>query len=724
MLAPVFTLNLSQKILPHRVTIGKYDGVHPCITAATASDKIFVHSPHRNSLRKGGRWANAELTGDLSLLNINQSITCVAAGAMKTDSKCDILVVGTATNLLAYDVENNTDLFYKDVHDGANCVLIGHLGARDKPLAIVGGNCSLQGFDCEGNDAYWTVTGDNVSSITLCDFNHDSFNELIVGSEDFDIRVFRNDVIIAEMTETESVTGLCKVMGQHFGYALANGTVGVYKGLERSWRIKSKNQAICLNSFDIDGDGVPEIITGWSNGKIDARNVQTGEVVFKDNLSHCIAGIVKGDYRLSGKEELIFCATDGEIRGYEATTAEMRHHMMDSNFEQETIRDLAQKKQALLLELRNYEENSRIGSGSLKTTGRASQNHDEYGIIPATTQLKTGLSINLGSEKIGPHIEVSLETTNNTIIRAVLIFAEGIFDGESHVIHPKENQLSTSIHIPLWPPKDLPIDLHIKALIGYKGSVHFHVFELTRQLPRFSMYSLNTEQQNNDEEPESYVKFFLNDRVQRVLSWVNNNFLLIQDLEYVNQMNLRFTCLRSQQPLTITMDSSSEVFIKTDDMELAGELIQSLAQTLTLEDLSVTAHFPQEMDNLSNLLTKVNDYQSVRQQLSADMADHSGLIRNLVVRAEDARLMRDYASMRKWHQDLHALNSELINNYKIRSNNHEELMNCLKQVNQIIQRAGRLRVGRPKTQVINSCRSAIKSNDVAALIKVIRTGEQ
>ncbi|XP_035213893.1 Bardet-Biedl syndrome 2 protein-like isoform X2 [Stegodyphus dumicola] len=678
MLAPVFTLNLSHKILAHRVTIGKYDGIHPCLTAATASDKIFVHSPHRNTLYKGGRWADSSLSGDLSLLNINQSVTCVAAGPLKPDTKNDILVVGTATNLLAYDVENNTDLFYKDVHDGANCLLIGHLGDRDKPLAIVGGNCSLQGFDHEGNDPYWTVTGDNVSSIILCDFNHDSFNELIVGSEDFDIRVFRNDVIIAEMTETEAVTGLCKVMGQHFGYALANGTVGVYKGVDRSWRIKSKNQAMCLNSYDIDGDGVPEIITGWSNGKIDARNVQSGEVVFKDNLSHCIAGIVKGDYRLSGKEELIFCATDGEVRGYEATSAEMRHHMLDANFEQETIRDLAQKKQALLLELRNYEENARIGSGNLKTAGRASQHHDEYGIIPATTQLKTGLTINLGSEKIGPHIEVSLETTNNTIIRAVLIFAEGIFDGESHVIHPKENQLFSSIHIPLWPPKDLPIDLHIKAMIGYKGSVHFHVFELTRQLPRFSMYALMSE--HTDEEPESYVKFFLNDRIQRV-------------------------------------------FIKTDDMELAGELIQSLAQSLTLEDLSVTAHFPQEMENLSNMLTKVNEHQSVRQQLSADMADNSGLIRNLVVRAEDARLMRDYASMRRWHQDLHALNTELINNYKIRSNNHEELMTCLKQVNQIIQRAGRLRVGRPKTQVINSCRAAIKNNDITSLIKVISTGD-
>ena len=47
------------------------------------------------------------------------------------------------------------------------------------------------------------VTGDNVCSLALCDFNSDGKNELIVGSEDFDIRVFQDDEIIAEMTETE-----------------------------------------------------------------------------------------------------------------------------------------------------------------------------------------------------------------------------------------------------------------------------------------------------------------------------------------------------------------------------------------------------------------------------------------------------------------------------------------------------------------------------------------
>jgi Bardet-Biedl syndrome 2 protein len=42
--------------------------------------------------------------------------------------------------------------------DGANAVVIGKLGSIEKPLAIVGGNCSIQGFDVEGNDLYWTVS--------------------------------------------------------------------------------------------------------------------------------------------------------------------------------------------------------------------------------------------------------------------------------------------------------------------------------------------------------------------------------------------------------------------------------------------------------------------------------------------------------------------------------------------------------------------------------------
>ena len=46
--------------------------------------------------------------------------------------------------LQAYDVENNSDVFYKDVPDGANTIAVGTIGNKEEPLAVVGGNCSLQ----------------------------------------------------------------------------------------------------------------------------------------------------------------------------------------------------------------------------------------------------------------------------------------------------------------------------------------------------------------------------------------------------------------------------------------------------------------------------------------------------------------------------------------------------------------------------------------------------
>ena len=46
-------------------------------------------------------------------------------------------------------------------------------------------------------------------------------------------RIFAEDEILSEVTETEAVTALTPVQDSRFGYALANGTVGVYEKTTR-----------------------------------------------------------------------------------------------------------------------------------------------------------------------------------------------------------------------------------------------------------------------------------------------------------------------------------------------------------------------------------------------------------------------------------------------------------------------------------------------------------
>jgi hypothetical protein len=92
--------------------------------------------------------------------------------------------------------------------------------------------------------------------------------------------------------------------------------------------LQSKNRAAAIYGYDLNGDGVEELITGWSNGKIDARSSRTGEVMFKDNLNHSIAGIIEGDYRLSGKNDLICCSVEGEgkkLGRFEALSRTLYH---------------------------------------------------------------------------------------------------------------------------------------------------------------------------------------------------------------------------------------------------------------------------------------------------------------------------------------------------------------------------------------------------------------
>ena len=70
------------------------------------------------------------------------------------------------------------------------------------------------------------------------------------------------------------------------------------------------------------------------------------------------------------------------------------------------------------------------------------------------------------------------------------------------------------VKVPLFPEKNTPIDLSIKAYVGSPGSNQLHVFEACRPLPRFALYipcGLDAEPR-----PRGYVTFNLSERLDRV----------------------------------------------------------------------------------------------------------------------------------------------------------------------------------------------------------------
>ena len=65
---------------------------------------------------KSGTGRVADVSGDLTFLNVQNQVSAIALGQLDPLSPTrDILVIAMGNSILAYDVFNNNDLFYKEV---------------------------------------------------------------------------------------------------------------------------------------------------------------------------------------------------------------------------------------------------------------------------------------------------------------------------------------------------------------------------------------------------------------------------------------------------------------------------------------------------------------------------------------------------------------------------------------------------------------------------------
>merc|ERR550525_2277803 len=173
----------------------------------------------------------------------------------------------------------------------------------------------------------------------------------------------------------------------------------------------------------------------------------------------------------------------------------------------------------------------------------------------------------------------------------------------------------------------------------------------------------------------------------------------------------------------MTSEQGGNITIRTDDIEVAGELIQDLCAHLQVTELESQANFPDELEKFKSVLMRVDEYNAVRLKLTAEMADSANLVKALIVKAEDYRMLSDMTNLKKVFSGLQQTNGDLIAEYNKRANNHQQLLAQLKEVNMMIQKAAKLREGQAKTRVVASCRQAIKKNNILELFQIIQHGK-
>lgn len=179
-----------------------------------------------------------------------------------------------------------------------NCLSFGTFPAIGSPLIVAGGNCSITGFDLTSEERYWTVTGDNATALEFLDYDEDEEQELVVGSEDFSIRVFKQEEMLVDINEQAKIQFIKRIHKCIYGYSLQNGTFGIYHGKKRLWRQKGKDKVTAMIGIDFEFDGHMLIVVGFANGNVEVRKHRNGDVIHKATIgSNPISALFYYDYR-------------------------------------------------------------------------------------------------------------------------------------------------------------------------------------------------------------------------------------------------------------------------------------------------------------------------------------------------------------------------------------------------------------------------------------------
>lgn len=561
-------------------------------------------------------------------------------------------------------------------------------------MVVTGGNLSLTGFDISSEEQFWTVTGDVANAMAILDFDLDQQKELIVGSDDYSIRVYKNEEMIFDINEDSKVQFLSKIEKASFAYALSNGSIGVYSGSAQKWKNRVDNRISALLGVDFDMDGSRQIMIGYQSGKFEVRKATDGSVTYKSNMGATVSKIMYEDYRMEGAPQVVVCNSDGDVKGYNIST----------NVDAFEVKGTVQKKEAEAINKMNLEIHKL--KAELDEENKEKRDQDSATLA---MNVPHDIKVAITQSTLSDSACIIFKVQSPLIIRTVILFSDKLFEEGTFVSCP--GKASNTITIPIISEKNIECEIDCKIIVGKSlSSEDFMTVHETVTLKKFGFFKNIpfSHDYSVGKPPSSQVVYKVRERPNRILLWAQKVFNLEdakQDhvISKTDSLDFMLLHVRNNAQLIVQARSESDgtlIQISYDDLETVGDMVQDLCTFIKVTELKPESiDFPSEKQKALELVENISEYDKLRNHFSANIAESVNNAKVFVVKAEFSLMLGDMSSLKKNYSIVQQENGNLIAEYMKRRNNHEELVKSLKDLNNFIRKASNLRVGTTKNQI-------------------------
>jgi len=144
--------------------------------------------------------------------------------------------------------------------------------------------------------------------------------------------------------------------------------------------------------------------------------------------------------------------------------------------------------------------------------------------------------------------------------------SEQLYKGETFVQYPDEE--TNVVTVQIKNNKDMNINLHIKVLVGttFYGK-DYQVYEFNKIIPKYCFYILLRDEllKQYNEAPEQGVEIQVNERLERLLIWLEQNFNIskkeLEKFKKAEIYDIRFLSLRQDKVIQIFLQNNTVIYI-------------------------------------------------------------------------------------------------------------------------------------------------------------------